>query len=154
MKNTYLCMLAVVLLSVSCKKDTSTAESEISDKEVSTQKNVIKILSVVADRELVDGDTAVFAVAGEYSLVTKDSAQVLLGFNNFDSPIYNTLLPGVSKLVTKGSGTFKFTVSAVVKNWGTSANFVCYVNLSPYPESKGAWTPYANDTYTLLPKVQ
>ena len=41
MKNTYLCMLAVVLLSVSCKKDTSTAESEISDKEVSTQKNVI-----------------------------------------------------------------------------------------------------------------
>lgn len=147
-------ILAVLFLNNSCKKKEVSAENNCPEIETSLATDEIKILSLATDRVLKDGETAVFTVSGEYLLTTKDSAEVSIGFNNYYSPISYTMLPGVSKVIAKGAGVFEFTVEAMVKNWGTSGNFNCYVILSPYPEAKGLWSPYEYDTYTLLPKSE
>jgi len=149
----YFYLLASALICSSCKKSTNSVETEPSDAEENIVKDNVKILSVIANGKLINGDSAVFVILGEYTLVSHDSAEVLIGFNNGEQNAVYNMHPDAEQIIIKGSGSFEFTVKTVVKDWGTAGSFRCYANISPYPDAKGMWSPYSSDNFILIEKL-
>lgn len=84
-----------------------------------------------------------FAVEVSYSLVTKDSGMLMIGFNTTAVDSYS-MLADPQPAVLKGSGTYTFNVTAIPTDWSSSAGaFQVYVNLSENPHP-ATWSPLAD----------
>lgn len=116
------------------------AEAEVEDS--------INIKSVSPSSGLVDGADTDFTVVIEYTLVSKDSGEVMIGFNNGDSVDTYTMISDATAIVDKGSGEHTFNVTVRVKDWGSRGDFRVYVNLSEHPHPF-SWSPLASDTQVL-----
>ena len=100
---------------------------------------------------LADGDTVDFTFRIEYLLVSKDSGEINVGFNNFTSPNVDALVDSGIRIVPKGSGFDTIHAKGVVKDWGTRSAFTGYANLSAHPHGTN-WNPMANAYFVLIPK--
>jgi hypothetical protein len=108
----------------------------------------ISIKSVFPSSGLVDGAETNFTVVIEYTLVTKDSGEVMVGFNNGDSVSTYTMISDATAIIDEGSGEHTFNVTVRVKDWGGRGDFKVYVNLSEHPHPF-SWSPLASDTQAL-----
>jgi hypothetical protein len=88
-----------------------------------------------------------FAVEVSYSLASKDSGLLMLGFNTNKVDSYS-MISSQTYTVAKGSGTHIFTATATPVDWGSTGTFQAYVNLSENPHPV-PWTPLASDTKTI-----
>jgi hypothetical protein len=97
--------------------------------DTSGSGDVIGIISVDPDSGLADRTEYIFTVNTAYKLKSADNAELNIGFNTENAFAYS-LIPEAAAPVSKGSGEYTFTVSAIAKNWGTSGTFKVYVNLA------------------------
>ena len=116
------------------------AEVEVGDS--------ISIKSVSPGSGLVDGADTTFTVVIEYTLISKDSGELMIGFNNGDSVGNYTMISDATAIIDKGSGEHTFNVTVRVKDWGGRGDFKVYVNLSEHPHPF-SWRPLASDTQAL-----
>jgi hypothetical protein len=108
----------------------------------------ISIKSVSPSSGLVDGADTDFTVVIKYTLVSKDSGELMIGFNNGDRVDTYTMLSDATAIIDKGSGKHTFNVTVRVKDWGGRGDFKVYVNLSEHPHPF-SWSPLASDTQVL-----
>jgi hypothetical protein len=110
-------------------------------------KDGINITSVSPDKDLVDGVNTTFTVVVRYTLASTNSGELMIGFNTQEVGSFG-MISSASKIVSKGTGEYKFIVKATVKDWGEEGDFEVYVNLSenPHPNS---WSPLATDLKIL-----
>ncbi len=108
----------------------------------------ISIKSVFPNSGLVDGADTTFRVVIDYTLVSKDSGELMIGFNNGDSVSTYTMISDATAIIDKGSGEHTFNVTVRVKDWEGRGNFKVYVNLSEHPHPF-SWSPLASDTQAL-----
>ena len=108
----------------------------------------INIKSVSPNRGLVDGADTNFTVVIGYTLVSKDSGELMIGFNNGDSVGTYTMISDATAIIDKGWGEHTFNVTVRVKDWGGRGDFKVYVNLSEHPHPF-SWSPLASDTQVL-----
>ncbi len=108
---------------------------------VGSAPDSIAIVSV-SPSSAVNGASTSFAVVVSYSLATKNSGMLMIGFNTASANSY-TLLPNPQPTVLKGTGTYTFNVTATPTDWSPAGTFQVYVNLSenPHPAS---WVPLAS----------
>jgi hypothetical protein len=107
----------------------------------------IRIISVTPESGLTPNTVTEFVVSVEYELVSKDSGEVMIGFNTDEVGRYR-MISEATVLVAKGSGDHQFNVSALARDWGTAGDFSVYVNLSEHPHGV-SWTPLATDIRVL-----
>lgn len=129
--------LVTVVLSACGGGGSSTATTEAATDS-------IKIVSVTPS-SVVAGQSTIFTVEVAYSLITKDSGLLGLGFNTDKVDSY-VMASSQEFLVSKGSGTHVFTAAAVPKNWGSAGVFQAYANISENPHPATGWKPLANAT--------
>lgn len=108
----------------------------------------ISIQSVSPNSGLVDGADTNFTVVIGYTLVTKNSGEVMIGFNNGDSVGTYTMISDATAIIDKGSGEHTFNVTVRVKDWGGRGDFKVYVNMSEHPHPF-SWSPLASDTQAI-----
>lgn len=111
----------------------------------------IKITSVTPTTGLMDGQPTNFTVTVSYNLYKTKTGTLMIGFNNGSNVSSFLMLSNGNKVVNQGSGQYSFQVSAVVKNWGTAGSFQVYTNLSPDPLPPSGWSPYASNSFVLIP---
>ena len=113
----------------------------------------ITILSVTPNNGLTDGQPTDFSVMVSYNLYKRQTGTLMIGFNNSPSTGAFVMLPDADKIVNKGSGQHTFNVTATIKDWGTQADFMVYVNLSEDPiPVNSAWIPFSSDRLILIKK--
>lgn len=130
---------SLLLLAGACKKNPEAPEAPpVSDS--------IGIVSVSPDQDVPVGVNVHFVVTVNHTLASRDSGELMVGFNNGSSPtayvIKNTFL------VARGSGQHVFDVTALTKGWGTSGKFGAYVNLSAHPHPV-PWTPLVSKVHPV-----
>lgn len=110
-------------------------------------KDGISITSVSPDNDLVDGVNTTFTVVVRYTLASTNSGELMIGFNTQEVDSFR-MLSSASKIVSKGTGEYKFIVETTVKDWGEDGDFEVYVNLSENPHLN-SWSPLATDSKIL-----
>lgn len=136
--------IAFALVATGC--DSSSGSNEEQDSP-----DHIWIRSVGWSGSLVDGDTTAFTVILEHELVSTDSGEIDIGFNNWVNPEQDMLLKDPVRIVAKGRGFDTVRVSAKVKSWGTQSAFRMSAVFSEHPHAY-AWESLAEAEYTLIPK--
>jgi hypothetical protein len=116
----------------------SSGDGEPLQSEIST--NNIKIISISPDTA-EDGVNTKFTVSIDYELVDFDQGEVNIGFN-VDEQDANIIL--YDQVVSKGTGSFTATISAVPVDYAPNGSFGVYANISEYPHPN-TWTPLASD---------
>jgi hypothetical protein len=103
----------------------------------SSNSDFIRIINITPNSNLMDGTNQQFTVTVEYGLFTKEDGIVYVGFNSYKPDMY-TLMGNL--IIKRGTGVHTFNVTALTKDWQSSAMFGVYVNISPYPHEK-RWRP-------------
>lgn len=106
--------------------------------------DAISIKSVTPESGIVPGIVTDFVITVDYELASKDSAEVMVGFNTDEVGRF-VMISDATALVVKGSGEHQFNVTSV---WGDAGDFKVYVNLSEHPHGP-SWTPLAIDILVL-----
>jgi len=106
----------------------------------------VSIISV-SPASAATGTNTSFAVEVSYSLATKDSGLLMVGFNTNQVDSFS-MISSQTHTVAKGSGTHTFIATATPVDWGTAGTFQAYVNLSENPHPL-PWTPLAGDKKTI-----
>jgi hypothetical protein len=133
-----LIVLGAVAIS-GCGDDDPTGPVKISD--------TISIKSVTPNSGLIADVGTDFVVVVEYQLVSADSGELDVGFNNVLVDKFH-IVSAAEALVVKGSGEHEFNVTVVTKDWGPAGDFMAYVNLSEHPH-EASWAPLDTDTWVL-----
>jgi len=106
----------------------------------------ISITSISPASAIANQDTP-FEVEVSYSLTSKDSGLLMVGFNTTQVDSFS-MMSSQTYTVAKGSGTHTFNVTTTAVNWGSAGSFQAYVNLSENPHST-QWTPLASHVKTI-----
>jgi len=112
----------------------------------STSGDIISINSISPTSSVANQVTS-FAIEVSYSLTSKDSGLLMVGFNTDQIDSF-TMIPSQEFTVPKGSGTHTFNVTTTPVNWGSAGSFKAYVNLSENPHPS-TWTALANNSITI-----
>ncbi len=117
-------------------------EAKIGDRPAESKTpspDSITITNIKPTTAIAGTDTT-FDVTVSYTLISKDSGEINIGFNNYNVEGFGMI---DKQIVSKGSGAAHFSVKVTPVNWGTSGDFQCLVNLSenPHPQS---WSPLAS----------
>lgn len=115
-------------------------------KPGNTSGDSISIISISPTSAVANHVTS-FAVKVSYSLTSKNSGLLMVGFNTNQVDLFRTI-SSQEYTVTKGSGTHTFNVTTTPVNWGSTGSFMSYVNLSENPHPL-PWTPLASDAITI-----
>jgi len=124
--------------------------SSSSDTNVASDTNAaIDSVSItsISPANAILGISTSFVVEVSYSLASKDSGLLMVGFNTDQVDSYG-MISSQTYTVAKGSGTHMFTATATPANWGPIGTFQAYVNLSENPRPS-SWTPLAGDKKTI-----
>lgn len=112
-----------------------------------TSADSVHIINFSPDSVSPDVDTT-FDVKISYKLVTKDSGEILMGFNN-------VLFAGVDSNIThkwmkvsKGSGSVTFSTNTKLINWGKYGDSKCMIGLFEDPIPK-TLDPLAGDSVVI-----
>ena len=108
--------------------------------------DIIRIISI-SPTSSVANQVTTFEVNVSYTLTSKDSGLLMLGFNT-DQVNSILMISDQEFSVPKGSGTHKYIVSTTPVNWGSNGSFLCYVNLSENPHAI-SWSALAYDKITI-----
>jgi len=95
----------------------------------------------------VAGASTTFAVDVSYTLASKNSGMLMIGFNTTAVGSYS-MLGSPQPTVVKGSGTYTFNVTATPVDWGSTGSFQAYVNLSENPHP-ATWVPLAGEVKAI-----
>lgn len=109
--------------------------------------DAITIKSVTPESGIIPGIVTDFDITVDYELASKDSGEVMVGFNTDEVGRF-AMISYATALVVKGSGEHQFNVTTVPKDWGDAGDFKVYVNLSEHPHGP-SWTPLATDILVL-----
>jgi len=100
----------------------------------------VSISSVSPNANLTAGQITEFTVGVNYSYQNIPQAKLYIGFNSGSN--VNTFDIIGEQIVSVGTGTHSFTVSAMVKNWESVGDFKVYVNIADANHSSN-WVPLA-----------
>jgi len=114
------------------------------------ERDRIKVINVTHQGELTNGEETLFHIVVKYQLVSKDSATLMIGFNNNERVSQMKMIDQEFKTVRKGEGEAIFNITTAVKDWGNEGDFQLHVNLSESPLPKGKFQPLAGDRYILI----
>jgi hypothetical protein len=109
-------------------------------------------ITSVSPASAVAGASTIFTVDVSYTLASKDSGVLKIGFNtgleHTGLDVDKFYLDPQELIVAKGSGTHTFTSTAVPVDWGSAGSFQAHVNLSenPHPDT---WSPLTSDSSTI-----
>ncbi len=141
----YFKMLISIILILSLFMFTNCEIGNDSNEPVTlTSNDAINIISVSPNTGLKEGVPTQFIVRVSYALVSLETGELEIGFNNSSSVSLFHMISSADKLVGKGTGEHTFDVTTSPKNWSSTGSFEVYVNLSPYPNGS-SWIPLAND---------
>jgi uncharacterized membrane protein len=132
----YIGIVTVLILMVfvsSCYEPSNSAEYSVS------------ILSVSPDTALIDGTVTEFTIEVEYSILNASQGEINIGFN--DGDLINIFYIYDDLIVSEGSGTHTFIVTATAKDW-LEGDFEVYANIVEYPHSS-SYSPKDTDFYIL-----
>jgi hypothetical protein len=101
----------------------------------------------ISPASAVAGTNTTFSVDVSYSLASKSSGVLMVGFNTSSVNGYS-MISSQEFVVAQGSGTHTFTATAIPADWGATGTFGAYVNISENPHPV-PWTPLAGDTKTI-----
>lgn len=111
-------------------------------------EDVLRIVGVTSDTAYVDGAEATLTVDIDYTLSSRDSGQIEVGFNAPDLDKF--LLNDSSGVKVKaGSGHVTITTRTRIKDWGSQGSFAMLAILSEDP-TPFSWSPLADDEWTLI----
>lgn len=138
-KSACCCGMSVILLAIlsSCSNDSLPPVPAT---------GTISILSVTPDTVLTDATEESFSIELEYTLNDSSQGEINIGFNNGDS--INSYYMETSYLITEGTGTNTWTVTATTKDWFAEGDFKVYVNIVEYPHGD-SYSPLNSDTHIL-----
>lgn len=105
-------------------------------------------ITSVSPASAVAGTSTTFTVEVAYTLATKNSGALMIGFNTGLDVNSSYMDSSQEYVVAKGSGTHTFTSTAIPVDWGSLGTFQAYVNLSENPHPT-PWSPLAGDLLTV-----
>jgi hypothetical protein len=104
-------------------------------------------ITSISPASAVTGTNTPFAVDVSYSLVSKDSGLLSVGFNANEVNSF-LIIASQTHTVAKGSGTHTFNTSASPVNWGSAGSFQAHVILSENPHPP-TWSPLASASKSI-----
>ena len=127
--------------------------SGTTDLQSHTNKDRIKVMQVKYEGELQDGKESSMEITVRYLLTSRDSATMMIGFNNGGAINSMRMMDEKYKIVEKGEGEVTFNLTTTVKSWGSEGDFKLYVNLSENPLPTGRFQPMVGDYYILIEEI-
>lgn len=117
------------------------------DTSSAATSGTVVITSVSPSTGLQEGSSTSFTVEVDYT-ATGGNAELNIGFNTGSNVTSYIMNQDAAEVVSEGSGSHTFTVTATPKDWGSEGDFKVRVNISEYPHPD-SWSPFDGDNETL-----